>query len=299
MSLPKRYITLLFAFLLAVSGRAQVLYQISGNGCAAKSYIFATNILTDISFLDTIPNIFKCYGASDKVVTEFAMQDYEAIAALRQAALLPDSVRLMNFYTDDEYRRIDEALLLATGLGLEKLGRMKPQYLTEMFRMEMLKKWAGYNEERSSAHFFEAVAVQQGKAVFGLDDVGETMFMTFDREPFHWQCKELINIVDYPELEVRQEKAIRNLYKQGRLLDISYQVSSPDNKSSISYSDYQIYMRRNRTWVKRLRPFLAEGKAFIVLNAVYLGGEEGLLSVLKAAGYKVKPVNKAVQHVNR
>ena len=66
---------------------AQVLYQISGNGCRGKSYLLATNALTDIRFLDTIPNLFAVYSQTDKVITEFAVEDYEAIAALRKAAL--------------------------------------------------------------------------------------------------------------------------------------------------------------------------------------------------------------------
>ena len=271
---------------------AQVLYRVSGNSVAAKSYILATNKLTDIRFLDSIPNLFKCYAQSDKVITEFAMQDYEAFQTLRQAALLPDSIQLRRYYTSEEYRDIDNALLLTLGLGLEKLGRMKPQYLTEMYRIELLKKYAGYDEDRSSSHFFEAVAIQQDKPVYGLDDIGETMFMTFDREPFEWQCKELLDIVRNPDLEIRQEKTLKNLYQQGRLLDMAYQVSGPDNKSSISFSDYRIYVKRNKEWVKRLRPYLLAGKVFIVLDAVYLGGEGGLLAQLQAAGYKVKPVNK-------
>ena len=273
--------------------QAQLVWQISGNGALDKSYLFATNRLTDITFLDTIPNLFKAYSRCDKVITEFAMQDYEAIAALRTAALLPDSVRLMNFYTEDEYKQIDEALHLTLGMGLKQLGRMKPQYLTEMYRTELFKQWADYKEERSSEHFFEGVAQQQGKPVYGLDEIGEAMYMLFDREPFHWQCTELKKVIEYPEREVKQEKILRDLYQQGRLLDISYQVSGPDNQTTISYSDYKVYCARNTTWVKRLDPYLKEGKAFICLNAIYLGGDEGLIAKLQAAGYRVKPLNKA------
>ena len=271
----------------------QLIWQISGNGALDKSYLFATNRLTEVTFLDTIPNLFKVYTKCNKVITEFAMQDYEAIAALRTAALLPDSVRLMNFYTEDEYKEIDGALMATLGMGLQQLGRMKPQYLTEMYRTELLKQWANYREDRSSEHFFENVAVQQGKPVFGLDDIGEAMYMMFDREPFYWQCEELKKVVEYPEREVKQEKVLRDLYQQGRLLDISYQVSGPDNTTTISFSDYKVYCDRNRTWVKRLMPYLKDGKAFICLNAIYLGGDDGLIAQLQAAGYRVKPLNKA------
>ena len=272
--------------------QAQVLYRVSSNSTKAPSYILATNKLVDITFLDTIPNVFKCFSDCDKVITEFAMQDYEAIAALRQAALLPDSVQLRNFYTDQQYQEIDEALHINLGMGLDKLGRMKPSYLTEMFRNELLTKWLHYNEERSMETFFEKIAIQNNTPIYGLDDIGETMYMLFDREPFHWQCEELEKIINYPEREIRLERTLYNMYRYGRLTDMVYTFKGPDNTSTLSYSDYQVYAKRNKEWVKRLRPYLAAGNAFITLNAVYLGGEDGLLAQLKAAGYRVKAVNK-------
>ncbi len=274
--------------------RGQLIWEISGNGAKDKSYLLATNRIVDMQFLDTIDNVFRYFGRCNKVITEFTMQDYEALSALRQAAVLPDSVRLSNFYTDDEYREIDQALLLTLGMGLDQLCRMKPSYLTEMYRTELCRKWLGYSEERSLETFFETVAQQTNKPIYGLDNVGETLYMLFDREPFHHQCKDLKKVIDYPEKEVRQERTITDMYRRGLLNDIVYQVTSPDNGTSFSYSDYQVYAQRNVTWVKRLAPYLSEGKAFITLNCIFLGGEKGLINQLRSAGYKVKPANKGV-----
>lgn len=278
--------------LIPCSTNAQVLYRISGNAVVAPSYILATNRMVDMTFLDTIPNVFKCFADCNKVLTEFAMQDYEAIAALRQAALLPDSVKLQNFYTDEQYQEIDEGLRINLGMGLDKLGRMKPSYLAEMYRNELMKRWLDYDEERSMETFFEKVALQSNIPVYGLDDVGETMYMLFDREPFHWQCEELLKVVEYPEKEVRFERSILEMYRYGRLADMAYFVKAPDNQTSISFSDYKVYSQRNKQWVKRLTPYLKEGRAFITLNAIYLGGDDGLLAQLKAAGFRVKAVNR-------
>ena len=270
---------------------SQVLYRISGNA-AAPSYILATNRMVDMTFIDSIPNVFKCYASCDKVITEFAMQDYEALAALRQAALLPDSVQLRNFYTQEQYLAIDEALRINLGMGLDKLGRMKPSYLAEMQRNELMKRWLHYDEDRTMETFFEKVALQSNVPVYGLDDVGETMYMLFDREPFHWQCEELLKVIEYPEKEVRFERQLLEMYQYGRLTDMAYFVKAPDNQSSLSFSDYKVYAQRNQVWAKRLTPYLKAGKAFITLNAIYLGGDEGLLAQLKAAGFRVKAVNR-------
>ena len=289
-----RYILIVLLSLFLVPAKAQVLYEISGNGAKAKSYLLATNRYTEMTFLDTIPNVFKCFGRCRKVVTEFAMQDYEAIAALRQAAILPDSIRLANFYSESEYKLIDDNLRIRLGMGLEQLCRMKPSYLTELFRAELMRQWLGYDDAKSMDSFFESVAAERNIPVVGLDDIGETMFMLFDREPFHWQCKELLKVIEYPENEVKQERLIRQLYKNGLLTDIAYQVEGPNNNTSISYSDYKVYAQRNVQWTKRLQPYLAEGGAFITLDAVYLGGEKGLLQQIRKAGYRVRPVNRGI-----
>jgi len=281
---------------LAATVQAQVLYEVSGNGAKQKSYILATNRLVDMQFLDTIPNVFKCFGQCRTVITEFAMQDYEALAALRQAAILPDSVKLSNFYSQSEYERIDNSLRINLGMGLDKLCRMKPSYLTEMFRTELMKVWLQYDEQRSMESFFESVAAERDIPVLGLDNIGETMYMLFDREPFHWQCQELLKVIEYPENEVKQERAIKAMYMDGRLNDIAYQVEGPDNTSSISFSDYQVYCRRNEQWVKRLKPHLSQGACFITLNALYLGGDKGLLEQLRKAGYRVRPVNRGLKN---
>ena len=269
-----------------------MLYKISGNSAKAPSYIFATNKIVGIEFLDSVPNLLRCFSQCKVVLTEFAMQDYEALATLRVAALLPDSIRLDRYYTTEEYQKIDETMQLTLGMGMDKLCRMKPSYLTAMYRNELLHKWLDYDDQRSMEAFYQAIASDKGIPVRAIDDIGETMYMLFDREPFYWQCKELLQIIDYPEREVRQERTIADMYRMGRLTDIAYLLVSPDNQSTQSYSDYQIYAARNKEWVKRLRDYLVEGGAFITLDAIYLGGEKGLLEQLRAAGYRVRSVNR-------
>ena len=276
----------------ALSAQAQVLYKVSGNSAKAPSYIFATNKIVGLEFLDTVPNLLPCFSQCSVVLTEFAMQDYEALATLRTAALLPDSIRLDRYYTDEEYKQIDEAMQLTLGMGMDKLCRMKPSYLTALYRDELLRKWLDYDNNRSMEAFFQSLAEDKNIPVRAIDEIGETMYMLFDREPFHWQCKELLQIIEYPEREIRQERTLAEMYRMGRLTDMSYQILSPDNQSTQSYSDYQIYAARNKQWVKRLQPYLTEGRAFITVDAIYVGGEKGLISELRSAGYKVRSVNR-------
>ncbi len=288
----KRLIYISLICLLCQSVQAQLLYEVSGNSTQAKSYILATNKLCNITFLDTIPNLFKIFGSCDKLITDMAITDEQAQQALQQAALLPDSVQLKNYYSEQEYQRIDQALRITLQMNLDQLGRIKPAYLTELYRNELLKRWLHYDENTSSEIFFQSVANQQGMPIYALDEIGEALYMMFDREPLHWQTQELLKITEYPERETNLERAILAQYKIGQLNEIAYLITTPNNLSTLSFSDYQVFAQRNLTWVKRLEPFLHDGKAFICLNANYLGGEKGLLAQLKAAGYRVRPANR-------
>ena len=55
--------------ILPITAHSQLIWQISGNGALDKSYLFATNRLTEVTFLDTIPNLFKVYTKCNKVIT--------------------------------------------------------------------------------------------------------------------------------------------------------------------------------------------------------------------------------------
>ena len=278
--------------------RAQLLYEVYGNSAAAKSYILATNRYVDQSFIDSIPNCFACYEQCERVITEFAIEDYDALNTLRQAALLPDSIRIMDLYTGTDYEAIKEAFEALVGLNLDELGRMKPSYLTALYRDELMRRWLFADEDRSMSTFFQSIHDPQSTSytpVIGLDNAGETMYIAFDREPMAWQAMELKKVIDYPEREVRQEKTIREMFRNGRLMDIAFQVEGPDNETSISYSDYKVFCQRNAQWAKRLTPYFKSGRTFVTLDAMYLGGDKGLLAQLKAEGFRIRPVNKRLK----
>lgn len=289
----KRKIILSIVLLCStLSISAQLLWEISGKGLKQTSYLFATNKLCPIAFLDSVPELFKIFNNSPVVITEMALNSLEMQLALRKASLLPDSISLHDFYNAVEYSEINSALLTTLKMDLSKLGRMKPAYLTELYRTELYRVWLNYDENLSSEIFFQSIAAEQGKKIIGLDDLAESIYMLFDREPLEWQTQELLKTIQYPEREIKQEKMLLTLYKNGLLNDMAYQVMMPDNQSSVSYSDYQLFALRNQQWAKQIPLYIAQESSFIVLDAIYLGGEKGLINQLKQMGYKVRAVNR-------
>ena len=287
----KKAILAILLFFTCLTAKSQLLYQISGRG-VEKSYLFATNKYVNIDFLDSVPNLLPVFARCQTVVTEFAITDSTLAPLLSAAAMLPDTVDLYTLYSPVEITAINNALTDYMQISVNQIARMRPCYITQIFRDALMQRNLQYTPDRSSEIFFQAMAEPYGKRVVALDSPTETLYMMFEREPRHWQQKELVDIALYPERDIRLEKEILNLYRNGHLTQIAYNLQAPDNNSTLSYSDYQVFAQRNRQWVKRLEPLLAEGKLFICLDAKFLGGDNGLIALLRAAGYKVKPVNK-------
>lgn len=232
-----------------------LLFRITGSSAQSPSYVLATNRYVDVAILDTIPGVFSAFDRCQTVVTEFAFSDIDALSAMRQL-------------------------------------EMKPALSYSLVRDSIMARRLGYDPSRSMDGFFPLVAQSKGMQVVGLDAVGETLWMLFSRLDEEQQAQKLQSLMDFPEYDVDLEREIMRLYRRGMLWDIAYAVAGPDNQATLSAGDYEIYAKRNKVWADRLRPYLRAGGCFIALDAMYLGGEKGLLEALRAAGYKVKPIKK-------
>ena len=292
--LVMKKILLYFLFMLLASNmQAQLLWEVAKNGLRQKSYIFATEKLIPISFLDSIPQIYECYAKCPVIVTEMLLNT-DAREPIEKAALLPHNQTLKQFYSAEEYALIDSTLSQALKMDFSYLTTLRPIFLTELYKTELYKSYLHYQEEHSSEMFFQLVATEQGRKVVPLDNTNEVIQMTFYRKNLDTQLAELLRLVQNPEPEIAQAQEIVRLYKKGLLYDISYIIQAPSNKTSINYTDYTFIKQRNNRWVPQLHALMKGQSCFIVLHSSYLGGEEGLLQLLRREGFRVRPVNRRI-----
>lgn len=285
----KKYLLYIIISFITIPIQAQVLWEVSKNGLRQKSYIFATEKLIPISFLDSIPHLYECYAKCPVVITEMLLSA-ETRDQLEKAALLPHGQSIKSFYSQEDYQLIDSTLEQSLRIDFSHLLSLRPIFLTELYKTELYKQHLGFQEEKSSEMFFQLVATEQGRKVVALDNAIETIEMTFYRKNLDTQAQELLQLVKNPHLELQHAKQICRFYKQGMLYDIAYAIQAPSNKTSINYSDYCLFKQRNQKWVNRLHTWMKGQSCFIVLNAAYLGGEEGLLQLLRKEGFRVTRV---------
>lgn len=284
--------TLSILLLLPALLWGQVLYEISGNGLPSKSYIFAECKWVETSYLDSVPELLKAYGHCRQVIVECFLNTVDATSDMQQAALLPDTMSYDKLYNRDEYQLVNQALFNRLSMNLEQLGRLRPSAISDLFLSTLYKDELGYDERRSMENFFPFIAIEQGNDIKSLDNLQQTMQQMFYREPLEYQAGELYNMIVYWDREVDVVRRLTEAYRKGELADMSYIVRGPENKSTMSFSDYQAWSSRWERWVRELGEYMRQCSSFIVLDARYLGSDKGLLQALRAAGYKVKPVKQ-------
>ena len=275
---------------LSSSVHAQLLWEVSGKGLRQKSYIFATEKLIPISFLDSIPKLYECYAKCPVVITEMLLST-NGREQIEKAALLPHGQNIANLYSKEDYELIDSTLSNILKIDFSYLSSLRPIFLTELYKTELYKIHLNFEEERSSEMFFQLVATEQGRKIIPLDNTIETIHMTFYRKNIDTQASELLRLIQQPDAEIKQAKEIVHLYKRGLLYDIAYAIQAPSNKTSFNYADYLFIKQRNNRWISQLDALMKGQSCFIVLNAAYLGGDEGMLQLLRKEGFRVKRVN--------
>lgn len=97
-----------------------------------------------------------------------------------------------------------------------------------------------------------------------------------------------------PRKDARGRASIFAMYLQGRCglmraTDAAYlkEVLKPDGAKKLALVDDYLLVERNHIFLKAARPELDEGSAFIAVGCAHLSGAQGMVSLLRNAGYTV------------
>jgi uncharacterized protein YbaP (TraB family) len=282
-------LAVLGVFFLAACSRADtdtshgLLWEISKTG-QPPAYLFGTIHSEDPEVLDLPAAVTEAIAASNSIVLEILM-DADAMKYSSTAMLMMDGRLLADVIGLPLYEQVAVAIE-TRGIPDLVLNHMKPWAAAVTLSTPALKT----GEVLDRVLYQDAV--QQGKAVYGLETLQEQLGL-FDSMPEADQIALLRDAVDnFPELAAMQA-ALLAAYKQrdlGGLLAI-YEASMQGGDQRLA-EDFQrrLVDDRNQRMVERMQPYLQQGKAFVAVGALHLPGKTGLLERLQQQGYTVTRV---------
>ena len=285
-----------------VSANAQLLYRITSDSQQKPSYIIGTFHAEDGSFLDKIPGANAALDEVDQVYGELdvkTMTNPDSIAATQAMTTLPDGKTIKDILTAEQFERLDKYVESVLGAPLsnpmifQQMGKRNPTTLNlSLSVISLMKKKQFHFDQNNAIDFYiPRIAMEKGKKTGGLETMDFQTKLTLGK-PMNEMVEELMCNVDNSEFYEKQTMEQWDAYREQdieKLLEIGMMKMGNRCDMTEEYMNDLIF-NRNSDWAKKIPSIVKDAPTLFVVGAGHLGGEKGVINLLRKAGFKVEGV---------
>jgi uncharacterized protein YbaP (TraB family) len=268
--------------LFAQAPKSSLLWEVSGNGLKSPSYVFGTfHIICKSDF--TVSTVLKNKIKSTKqFYGELNMSEIEGMQLQMAMKMLMKDKTIESMMDADDYKKMSDAFQKETNMSFSMFNKLKPFMSQSVLAMNMISCEDKIQPETE----FAKIAKDNKLPIFGLETLDDEL-KAIDKIPLDSQVNDLKNMLlnfDSAKLEMRQ---MIDLYKK-RNTDSLYKFISKSVDGSST--ERELLIMRNKNWLPVIVKAMKEKSSFFAVGAGHLGGEHGILNLLRKQGYRLTPV---------
>ncbi|MBU0942647.1 MAG: TraB/GumN family protein [Bacteroidetes bacterium] len=255
-----------------------LLWEISGKGLSKTSYLYGTihMICADDYFLSE--KVKKAFESSDKLVLEVNLSDPTELAVMQQMAIGKET--LDKALTPDQLSKLDGILKEKAGLSVQQVNSYS---LSTVMSLMSMKTFNCVDLKFYEMEFI-AKAKERGLEIAGFESVKAQLGIIEKA----YTVDEMLAMFD--DMNVTETSKLVSQYKNENIQDVYSNLT--DVKSMNLIAKNEMLDKRNANWVQNLSQVVKDQSAFIAVGAAHLGGDLGVINLLRKAGYTVKPIMK-------
>lgn len=261
-----------------------LLWEITSKGLTKPSYLFGTiHLICPADFLlsDSLKN---AVSKTQQLALEIDMDDPGLMGAMTKTMFMADGKTLQGILTEKQYAQLNQFYKDSLGMSITSFGRAKPF----MMMGPMFNKILGC-EPQSYEISLMGLGTKQKSEVIGLETIEEQMAI-FDTIPYNRQAEMLLVMIDkLPETKTEFHDLVA-LYKKQDLQSL-YNLTLK-SEFGMDGQDEVMLFQRNQKWIKRIDKIVHDKPTFIAVGAAHLGGEKGVIALLRKDGFKVRAVGR-------
>ena len=261
-----------------------LLWKIEGKNLSQPSYLYGTIHLicpSDFVLSDTLKG---CLQQTEQLTLEIDMDDPGMMMAMMKSMAMREGKQLKDLLDAKDYGRLNAYFKDSVGMSIAPFERAKPFMLMSVLLNRVLTC-----QPQSYEMSLMGLAKKQKAEVVGLETVEEQMAV-FDSIPYTDQAKMLITLMDSLPHARQEFGKMVELYKKQDLAGLYNLTLESDfemeNQQEVLLTD------RNKRWIPLIQKQIAEKPTFVAVGAAHLGGEEGVIALLRKEGYSVVPILK-------
>ena len=218
---------------------------------------------------------------TQQVVLELDMDDPAMGMNMLQNASMNDGSTLDKLLSAEDYQQLGVLVKKSTGVGIEVFNKWQPMLVASVVMQQMMD-----NQMASYEMTFVRLAQEAQKEVKGLESIQEQT-EAMATIPYPQQAKYLSELLnDFDKQKALYGKMVE-LYKSqniNALLDYMIEQSGGIDFSTVLLNE------RNHKWIPKIALLSAEKPTFFAVGAGHLPGKDGVLALLRKAGYRVTAV---------
>ena len=276
--------TLLYFLLVSSFSQAQLLYQITGNGLAQASFLYGTIHMLPKEQFELSNSLKRAFDASATIAMEvdLNMSGAEKIA-IAQKVLLPEGKTLKDYMVEQDYLQLKMYCMDSLQWNeskFERSSKLKPMFFSSVLMQESMSKMASYEME------FNKMAKKKNKKTIGLETIDFQLGL-FDQLPMQTQVDMLKK--DYNS-DLKMFDTLLACYLQEDLEKLNVLM----NTETAAYPEFNalLLINRNKSWIAPMGTQMRKESTFFAVGAGHLGGPEGVVSLLRSAGYTVTAIKQ-------
>lgn len=285
----KKLITSLCTVFLLVSmsfgqstPKSSLLWEITGKDLKQPSYLFGTiHIICKEDFF-LPPIVTEKFTNADEIFLELDMDDPMMVLKMMQLLQLPKGQTIKQLFGDSAFKTFDEQYKKITGSSAMMFNTFKPFMLMSMLTEKSLSCTARESYEQT----FIAMAAKQKKNIKGLETI-EDQVAVFDSIPDSTEIANLKSMVVDFNKGVEEFKKLVAVYKT-QDVDSMYRLTN--QSPELMEAEDELLVKRNSKWIPIIETNMQQTSCFFAVGAAHLGGDIGIIALLRKQGYTVKPV---------
>ena len=272
----------------------RLFWQIDKAGLA-PSFLFGTMHLTDERVTSPGPAVTRALAASKRLIVEIADMSQaaasKAMAANMHLMLFAGGTKGLDAMLKPEDFAVVRNAVGAMGMPASFAARLKPWFAN------MTMALSGCERARQAAGIkaldqkLVADAQGQGLEILGVETIAE-QFAAMASIPLADQLEMLKSTIRYSKRTQDLLETMVGLYRRRQIgaawpLQLALAKKAGADISRFESFRQLLVVRRNHRMAARAIPHLKKGGTFFAVGALHLPGEEGLVALLRKAGFTV------------
>jgi uncharacterized protein YbaP (TraB family) len=273
------------------STEKSLLWEINIPGVKEPSYLFGTIHIIDAEDFFLPNGTMTAFEKSNKIFFEIdmaQMSDMSSMMGLMNKLYMSDGKTLKSLLSEKDYKDVAN-FFQKKGLPVIFFERMKPMFLTVLTYGDLNPGDLGNGEMKSYEFEFMEMANQTKKPTGGLESI-EFQIGIFDKIPYEKQAQMLVDAINTNTGSGTELEEMVKVYLDQDIQKLASMIESPDSEIS-GYEDI-LLTERNNNWIPIIIEETKKQPSFFAVGAGHLGGKDGVISLLKKQGVKVKAILK-------